>query len=122
MNAIHKTITLSYEIAQHEHMVETREGPVLAQDGDAIITGSQGERYPVPSAVFGKTYRKVPDSLQCVRLAKIVKVTCEPVAFEVTTPQGAVLRGKAGDYRVEYAPGDQAVVSASVFHTLYDIL
>jgi hypothetical protein len=43
--------------------------------------------------------------------------------FEVTLSDGrGTLRGNAGDWLVEYAPGDLAVVDAPIFAATYELL
>ena len=39
--------------------VETLEGPLKVSDGDWIITGVKGERYPCKPDIFEATYEKV---------------------------------------------------------------
>ena len=39
--------------------IETLEGVLMAQDGDWIITGVKGERYPCKPDIFEATYEKV---------------------------------------------------------------
>jgi hypothetical protein len=41
------------------HRVETLEGEMAVSDGDWIITGVQGERYPCKPAIFAATYEAV---------------------------------------------------------------
>ena len=37
-------------------IVETLEGDMIARPGDWIVTGVEGERYPVKNEIFKKTY------------------------------------------------------------------
>jgi hypothetical protein len=39
-----------------EWMIRTLEGPLRVSDGDWIITGVQGERYPIKPDIFAATY------------------------------------------------------------------
>lgn len=39
--------------------IETLEGKMTISDGDYIITGVQGERYPCKPDIFEQTYEKV---------------------------------------------------------------
>lgn len=41
--------------------IETLEGVLLADPGDYIITGVNGEQYPCKPDIFDKTYEKVED-------------------------------------------------------------
>lgn len=38
--------------------IETLEGTLTAEAGDIIITGTQGETYPVKPAIFGMIYER----------------------------------------------------------------
>lgn len=42
-------------------VVETLEGDMIANEGDYIIQGVEGELYPVKSSVFKETYEEVGD-------------------------------------------------------------
>ena len=39
-------------------VVKTLEGDMIARPGDWIITGVEGERYPVKNEIFKKTYER----------------------------------------------------------------
>ncbi len=51
-----KPITISYRIAQNEELIQTLEGEMIANIGDYIITGINGEIYPCKPDIFLKTY------------------------------------------------------------------
>jgi hypothetical protein len=42
--------------AQEQELIETQEGVVEASEGDVILRGVHGERYPVAPEIFAKTY------------------------------------------------------------------
>ena len=42
-------------------MIDTVEGPLKVSDGDWIITGVKGERYPCKPDIFEMTYEKVDE-------------------------------------------------------------
>ena len=42
-------------------LIETIEGTMLAQEGDWIVTGIHGERYPVKDEIFVKSYEECVD-------------------------------------------------------------
>ncbi len=44
---------------EHGLLIETLEGPLLAQPGDYVIRGVKGEFYPCKPDVFDATYEKV---------------------------------------------------------------
>ena len=45
-----------------EPIVETLEGPLMVSDGDWIITGVKGEKYPVKPDVFDATYEPLVET------------------------------------------------------------
>lgn len=51
-----------YDPVQNEMVIATLEGPHLVRDGDWIITGVAGERYPCKPEIFEKTYEPVEES------------------------------------------------------------
>lgn len=42
-----------------QYWIETLEGSMLVRDGDWIITGVEGEKYPCKPEIFAKTYDPV---------------------------------------------------------------
>lgn len=42
--------------------IETLEGKLYVSEGDWIITGVEGERYPCKDSIFQKTYEEVKES------------------------------------------------------------
>jgi len=42
--------------------IETLEGTMVADPGDWIITGVQGEQYPCKPDIFAATYEEAPDA------------------------------------------------------------
>lgn len=106
--------------------IETREGPVHADPGDAIVTGLGGERWPVRPEAFAHrycalvaadegrdgAYRSRPIDVRAIRMR-------EP--FTVLDPAaGLRLHGRVGDWLVEYRPGDFAIVDDGIFNATYE--
>ncbi len=96
--------------------------------GDAILRGSTGDRWCVsrdrfdakylPASGFGPgeagRYRNRPLDVFAKRM---------PVAFTVSRSAGGdVLAGAAGDWLVQYAPGDHGIVTAARFAAVYRLL
>jgi hypothetical protein len=121
-----KTATVAVEFAQSPGVLETLEGPVPYETGDALLTGIKGERWPVVRARFEDMYEPAPD-----QPGRWKKRGNRPVlalrvdhAFEVATHDGAAtLSGKPGDWLVDYSPGDQAIVANDIFlHSYVEII
>jgi hypothetical protein len=115
---------VNVEIAAHDGVLSTLEGPVSYHAGDALITGVKGERWPVEKLRFERTYEPVPpthagESGSYARLPNEVRACQMPAAFTVTTGGGDQLHGRPGDWLLEYGPGEEGVVAADVFAETY---
>ncbi|EGP0013622.1 TPA: PGDYG domain-containing protein [Enterococcus faecium] len=56
VRATKKPISVIAEQVTEVTVVQTIEGPLTAQPGDWIITGVEGEKWPVKKEIFEKTY------------------------------------------------------------------
>jgi hypothetical protein len=108
--------------------VQTSEGVVNARPGDAIITGISGEHWRVSSSHFSDKYEPVPPTklgeagtYRSLRYQVLALKLNE--GFEVILADGASrLRGRAGDWLVDYGDGSLGIVSASIFDTTYELV
>jgi hypothetical protein len=112
-------------IASTDGACETLEGTVRYRAGDAILTGIQGERWPVQRELFLASYepvaptvagtdglyRKAPSVTRALRLRRAVRV---PVGW-----QNDPLRGRRGDWLLLYTDGSHGVARDSVFRASY---
>jgi hypothetical protein len=121
-------VQVAVEFAATDGTLKTREGPVQYRQGDALLTGIEGERWPVIRETFEASYEPVPP-LRPGKPGHYRKhpqvVWAKPMRepFAVTRDQGrGVLNGEAGDWLVQYAPGDQGVVGAALFAQTYELL
>jgi len=119
---------LTVEFARQGGTLSTREGPVTYAPGDALLTGSAGERWPVPRAAFDASYEPVaplrPGKPGCYRKRPLI-VWAKQMRdrFELSLGSGrGELRGEAGDWLVQYAPGDCGVVGGALFAQTYELL
>ncbi|KND56889.1 hypothetical protein BSCH_02466c [Candidatus Paraburkholderia schumanniana] len=118
-----EAVTVEFAAAAGELM--SLEGPNRYARGDAIVTGSGGERWVVSRERFDAkylpeggiahgdagTYRNRPS----VVLAKEMR---EPFCI-ARAAAGDVLTGEAGNWVMQYAPGDYGVVKAVRFAKVY---
>jgi hypothetical protein len=108
--------------------VQTSEGVVHALPGDAIITGTAGEHWRVSRARFSDKYRPVPptaagESGKYVSLPNRIMALPMTGAFEVVLADGVSrLRGRAGEWLVDYGDGSLGIVSEAIFATTYEII
>ena len=96
--------------------------------GDALLTGSTGDRWCVSRDRFDAKYRpegviragqpgryrNVPQQIRGKQMA---------VAFSIARSTGGdVLRGAAGDWLMQYAPGDYGIVAQARFAAVYRVV
>ncbi|WGS51499.1 PGDYG domain-containing protein [Paraburkholderia sp. D15] len=121
-----KDETVHVEFAAVEGELMSLEGPNRYLPGDALITGSTGDRWVVSRERFDAKYLPADAALvhgvagayrnrPAVVLAKQMNE-----AFSLArSADGDVLRGSAGDWIMQYAPGDYGVVQAARFAKVY---
>ena len=122
-----KDETVSVEFAAAEGELMSLEGPNRYVRGDALITGSTGDRWVVSRERFDAKYGPASAALThgeagayrnrpAVVLAKQMN---EAFSLARSSHGGDVLRGAAGDWIMQYAPGDYGVVQAARFAKVY---
>ncbi|HVO89256.1 MAG TPA: PGDYG domain-containing protein [Casimicrobiaceae bacterium] len=123
-----RAVVVSVTFADAPGSMQTREGAVQYEQGDALVCGAAGDRWPIARDRFLATYapvaplasgepgryRKRP---QTVLARRMDAPFCVPLPDDRGT-----LRGEAGDWLVQYAPGDLAVVGAEIFKQTYELL
>ncbi len=108
--------------------IQTSEGTVHAKQGDAILTGIDGEHWRVSQNRFPHKYRPLPptaagDPGPYVSLPnEVVALAMEDAVIVVLADQMSQLSGKAGDYLVDYGDGSLGIVAPRVFATTYEII
>lgn len=120
-----KPLPLSVRFAEKPGVCETQEGPVRYREGDAILTGPEGEQWPVRRERFDASYRPVPPTVSGGNGAYVKKpITVlarkleRPMAVAVGWQDDPIV-GHAGDWVVQYGPGEYGIVSASIFDKTY---
>ncbi|KXV14659.1 hypothetical protein CR51_03915 [Caballeronia megalochromosomata] len=120
-----KDEAVSVEFAAAAGELMSLEGPNRYARGDAIVGGASGERWVVSRERFDAKY--VPEggiahgeagtyrNLPSVVLAKEMN---EPFSI-ARSAAGDILTGGAGDWVMQYAPGDYGVVKAARFAKVY---
>jgi hypothetical protein len=122
-----RPVALQVEFAAGPCMVQTKEGAVAAATGDAIITGTAGERWPVGPKRFSAAYRPVPPTV-AGQSGTYETLPAEILAlrmtgtFEVLLTGGSRLRGERGDWLVDYGDGSLGIVAAALFLATYEII
>lgn len=95
--------------------------------GDAIVTGTRGEQWPIQRDRFEATYAPSDEGGSFGtdgsfhKVAGPVPVCRMDETFSVTASWGE-LTGGPGDYLVQYGPRDFGVVSAELFADTYELM
>lgn len=103
----------------------SREGPNRFQAGDALITGSTGDRWSVSRSRFDAKYLPVAPVVAGADgryRSRPVPVLARQMAEAFTLARssgGDVLQGRAQDWVLQYAPGDFGVVEEARFRKVY---
>jgi hypothetical protein len=119
--------TVRARFAPQDCVVHTAEGAVRARAGDAIVTGTAGEEWPVPIKSFAAAYRPLGATAMGApgeyrRLPKPVLAARMQSTFAVVLVDGqSRLSGGAGDWLVDYGDGTLGVIADAIFMTTYEI-
>lgn len=120
-----KIVTVMVTFASSEGELRTLEGSVKYAKNDAILTGVEGERWPVNRAHFDMMYEPYGD-FSHGRDGQYRKKDSEFIwarrmkkPFTVHLVTGDVLAGKLGDWLTQYQDGKQGVVADEIFKKTY---
>jgi hypothetical protein len=88
--------------------------------GDALITGSNGDTWSVSRDRFDLRYEQTEaqHGYRARRIVVLAKQISETFSIQRTSG-GDLLRGAAGDWLMQYAPGDFGIVDAARFASVY---
>lgn len=114
--------------ATSEQTIETLEGAVQCQIGDAILTGVIGERWPVKKENFSYKYepcsgqksgepgryRKITTTVQASKLDSAIDI-------QLSNGRQGTLHGTVGDWCVWYTKDDVAIVRNDIFLKSYEL-
>jgi hypothetical protein len=113
------------EFAVSDGYIQSREGKNRYTAGDALITGSNGDRWSVTRSRFDAKYSAIAPTRagEAGRYANIpVPVLAQPMPRDFSIERqsgGDVIHGIAGDWLLQYAPGDHGIVQAAKFSKVY---
>ncbi len=117
--------TVAVVIATCAGSVASREGANRYLPGDALITAANGDRWSVSRPRFDARYEPVAplahgaDGAYRARPVPVLALQM-PEDFTVRrSPAGDRLQGRAGDWLLQYAPGDWGIVEAVKFQRVY---
>ena len=121
-----RPVPVQVAFAVNDGVCETLEGAVRYRRGDAVLTGTRGEQWPVgrdsfldsyapvPPTAAGQdgTYRKLPVTVLALRVDSACDV---PVGW-----QNDPLHARPGDWLLRYADGSYGVVNDAIFRETYE--
>lgn len=117
---------MQVEFAAADGTCNTLEGAVRFRAGDALLTGVQGERWPVGREAFLSSYQAVPPT-QTGDNGAYRKSTAVAYAIRLDRPrdvpvgwQNDPLHGEPGDWLMQYADGSRGVIRDEILRESYD--
>jgi len=116
------------DFATSSGSLESAVGLNRYEAGDALLTGSTGDRWCVSRARFDEKYRPEPPTVagkagRYRNLPMPVLTKQMPRAFTVLRSSGGdLLYGEPGDWLMQYAPGDYGLVANGRFARVYRFL
>jgi len=120
-----KTEIVSVIFAKRDGELSSAEGPNRYRSGDALITGATGTRWSVSRDRFDAKYETIPPAVAGKGgryQARPVPVLARRIAEPFTAARSAggdLLRGNAGDWLLQYAPGDFGIARHDRFAQVY---
>lgn len=124
-----KDETVAVDFAVHDGELMSLEGPNRYVPGDALITGSTGDRWVVSRERFDAKYlpadaalvHGTPGAYRNRPAIVLARRMDEAFSLARSANGGDVLTGNAGDWIMQYAPGDYGVVQALRFAKVYRV-
>jgi hypothetical protein len=120
-----KEEVVQVRFAKQAGAVQSREGLNHYAIGDALITGSTGDHWSVSRARFDAKYESLPGIAHGADGAytnKPVPILAVQQTGDFTVEReagGDIIHGKAGDWLMQYAPGDHGIVENAKFQKVY---
>jgi len=121
-----KPIPVIVDFAKESGEMQTLEGVVRFQAGDALMTGISGERWPIARKRFEETYSPLNPPLKMGESGLYLKKPMLVEARQVTSEQTVQLPGdtgsllaKPGDWILESEDGHIWVVADAIFIQTY---
>jgi len=119
----HEIVAVTFAISNGS--VQSREGTNRFAQGDAIVTGSNGDIWSVSRDRFDVRYEPASTGTSGVDgpyRNKRIPVLARQIRTAFTVERragGDLLKGKRGDWLIQYAPGDHGIVDREKFERLY---
>lgn len=120
-----KDETVDVVFAERAGELISREGPNRFQAGDALVTGSTGDRWSVSRQRFDAKYvpiaprRAGEEGRYRARPLPVLAKQINDTFTLARSLGGDLLRGEARDWLLQYAPGDFGIVEDARFQKVY---
>ena len=120
-----KDETVSVAFARELGELISLEGPNRYAPGDALISGATGSRWVVSRDRFDAKYAALPPTLAgedghyCARPVPVLARQIGEPFTALRSAGGDRLQGKAGDWLLQYAPGDFGIAESARFVQVY---
>ena len=122
LRAMKQPILHPYRIAQYDELIQTREGAVPARADDYVLTGVEGEVWPIPAEKFLATYEVAGPAMCRKRPIEVLAMQMDrPFTVKVSW-QDSPLAGEPGDWLMQYGEQSYGVVGESIFAKTYDVI
>ena len=123
-----KSMPVAVCFADSDGVCQTKEGDVSFKAGDAILTGVEGEQWPIIREKFDETYAPVNPTKKDSN-GKYVKKPILVYALQMDEPfyvhvswADDRIEGQPGDWLLQYGHDDYGVVSETIFDKTYQII
>ena len=113
-------IPVPYEIMAEPGEVQTLEGPIKYESGDYMMTGPNGEKYPITPEKFASLYDSSSNEQAIPRkIEKIAKMADHNGVLHIK--RGDLHYTAGNDYIVRHGAGDYGAVKKDVFAKTYHL-
>lgn len=117
-----RPVVVAVRFAVKDGTCATLEGPVRYRRGDALVTGTVGEQWPIARERFDKTYERVAEGQYRKRPAVAYALRLQTAMRVPLGDEGDVLEARQGDWLLQYDDGGYGIVDAEVFEQAYEVL
>ena len=109
-------------------VLQTLEGTVAYQEGDALLRGVKNEQWPIERNNFDATYTPTQGT-RSGQPGTYIKRFIPVWVLQLDTPmditvgwQQNPIHGQPGDWLVQYAQDDYGIVAAAIFFETYQLM
>jgi hypothetical protein len=117
-----RPVVVAVRFAAENGTCGTLEGPVHYRSGDALVTGTVGEQWPIARERFDETYERVAEGQYRKRPAVAYALRVQTATRVPLGGEGDVLEARQGDWLLQYDDGEYGIVDAEVFEQAYEVL